>query len=453
MEVNECLRSPRSTSKLPPMPKVSPRSHALVALLLGILVVAGYASIVGLGFLSDDYALIRLTTLPDLTTVNWSTLFGSFYSPMLERLPFYRPFYSLSFGADYALFGTDPLGYHLTNLILHLAASFFVYLVALELVPGGRRWGVAITAGALFALYPVHPEVVTWIAGRVDSICAVFYFPALYFFLRWLRSERKLYPILSLAAFVLALMSKEMAVTLPGILLLCALYKRRSLTDSIFRIVPFAVTLGIYIVVRAYLLSGLPAYAVVGHKLQPGMTLTGFLFRTLHMFIPVNYELLPGGWQSFIVSLTFVWPLVAIVALIVVYFRNPVAGRFSFLLLVLYSVSLVPLVKVLRPDPALVSSRWSYIPSAFLAILIAYAVWALFGGRLRWAAFASVVVCAVFLAVLVANNGPWLRAGEIADQHLKTGKAPEMNLKYKGAQVFSSRITWLSANLPPFKER
>ena len=434
------------------MPKVSPKVHALVALLLGILVAVGYASTFGLGFLSDDYALIRLTTLPDLTTVSWSTLFKSFFSPLFERLHFYRPMYSLSFGVNYALFGTGPLGYHATNLLLHLVTSFFVYLVALELVPGGRRLGVAVTAGALFALYPVHPEVVTWIAGRVDSICAVFYFAALYFFLRWLRAEGKLYPALSLAAFVLALMSKEMAVTLPGVLFLCALYKRQGFRASIIRVVPFAITLGLYVVARTYLLRGLDPYAVVSQELRPGVSVTGFLYRTLHMFFPINYAFLPAGWQDFIGPLAFIWPLAALVILAVVYYRNPGAGRFLVLSFVLYGVSLVPLIKVLRPSPTLVSSRWFYIPSAFLAILIAYALWTVFGGRVRWSAAASVVMCAVFLGVLWANNGPWLRAGEIADQHLKTGKAPERNLKYKGAQVFSSKITWISANRPPFKE-
>lgn len=435
------------------MPKVSQRVHALVALLLGILVVAGYAPILGLGFLSDDYALIRLTTLPGLETVNWSTILGDFFSPLFQQSHFYRPMYSLSFAVNYALFGTDPLGYHITNLILHLVTSFFVYLVALELAPGGRRLGVAVTAGALFALYPVHPEVVTWIAGRVDSICAMFYFPALYFFLRWLRADGKLYPVLSLAAFVLALLSKEMAVTLPGVLLLCALYKRQSLAASVARIVPFAVVLGVYIVVRTYLLWGLDPYGVVSAPLQPGVSAFGFLYRTLHMFIPINYAFLPEVLQGLIGPLTLIWPLVALAVLAAVYYRNPEAGRFLVLLFVFYAVSLVPLVKALRPDPTLVSSRWFYIPSAFIAILIAYALWTAFGGRVRLAAVASVLVCAVFFGVLLVNNGPWLGAGEVAERYLEAGQVPERNLKYKGAQVFSSRITWISANRPPFEEQ
>lgn len=434
------------------MSKVSPKVHALVALLLGLLVAVGYASTLGLGFLSDDYALIRLTTLPDLATVSWSTLFESFFSPLFERLHFYRPMYSLSFGVNYALFGTDPLGYHVTNLLLHLVTSFFVYLVALELAPGERRFGISVTAGALFALYPVHPEVVTWIAGRVDSICAVFYFAAMYFFLRWLRAEGKLYLSLSLAAFVLALMSKEMAVTLPGVLFLCALYKHQGFRASVIRVIPFAIILGIYIVARTYLLRGLDPYGVVSRELQPGASVAGFLYQTLHMFIPINYAFLPAGWQALIWPLALVWPLVAALILAVVYYRNPPTGRFLLLLFVLYGVSLVPLANAIRPSATLVSSRWFYIPSAFLAILIAYALWTVFGGRFRWSAAASVVVCAVFLGVLWANNGPWLRAGEISEQYLEAGKVPERNLKYKGAQVFSSKITWISANRPPFKE-
>ncbi|CAN5866714.1 hypothetical protein BH23ACT11_BH23ACT11_28950 [soil metagenome] len=210
------------------MPKVSLKMHALVAVVLGLLVFIAYAPIMNLSFLSDDWAIIRLVTRPDAVT-NWTEILRDFYSPLFfhDKSSFYRPLYGLSYGVNFWLFGTSPLGYHLTNLVLHLVSAFFIYRIALELVEGDNTWGIAVTAGALFALYPIHPEAVTWVAGRVDLIAAAFYFPALFFFLRWLRTERKRYLLLSITCFALALMSKEMAVTLPGVLLLCALYKRQ----------------------------------------------------------------------------------------------------------------------------------------------------------------------------------------------------------------------------------
>lgn len=123
------------------------------------------------------------------------------------------------------------------------------------------------------------------------------------------------------------------------------------------------------------------------------------------------------------------------------------------LLFTLYAVALVPVVKALRIDPDLSQARWSYIPSVFLAILISYLIWTWLASRPRLGASAAVVLCAAFFAVLTLNNGPWLRAGEISAGLLERGEMPEFPLNYKGAHVFISRLTWVSANAPPFEQR
>lgn len=424
------------------------KAHATVALLLVVLVAAGYAPVAGLTFLSDDWAVIRLVTIPDGVT-NWPRVLDDFYSPLFERSPMYRPLYTLSFGTDFALFGTNPLPYHLVNLALHAAASFFVYLLALEMVSGEGRRGISITAGALFALYPIHPEAVTWIAGRVDLICAVFYLPALLFFLRWLRTERRLHLALSLACFALALLSKEMAIVLPGLLFLLALYRSRSLAKAATGVAPFALVLGVYLAVRTYLLSGIAPHAAGGQEIELLTSLQGFIYRTAHSFFPLNLGLLPAGWHG------LAWPLflllsgMAVGTLAFAYYRGWAQSWFPLLLLALYGVSMVPVFRALRPDPSLVSSRWAYIPSVFLAILIAYFLWRALPRRP--ALVASVAVCAAFFAILTANHGPWLQAGEMTQSYLEEGEKPELPVKYKGAHVFGSEITWAAANRPPFE--
>jgi hypothetical protein len=434
------------------MPKIALKAHALVGLLLSVLVVAGYGVTVGLPFISDDYAIIRLITLPD-AALNWSTVLGDFYNQHLIRNPLYRPMYTLSYGVDFALWGTWPLPYHLLNLALHLISSFFVYLLALELVPGESRLEIAVTSGALFALQPVHPEAVTWIAGRVDPVCAVFYLPAMFFFLRWLRTEERRDLVLSLASFVLALTSKEMAVILPALLFLVAFYQRRSIVGAVLGAAPFFVALAVYLAFRTYILWGLEPYAAIGRKLQIFDSILGTSYRTIHMLLPLNFGLLPDGWQGFAeVAMVLVAGALAALAF-VAYRRGWIEGRFTLLILALYAVSLAPVFKALKPDPFLTGSRWLYIPSAFLCIFLAYLLWSVLGGRVRGAWVASVAVCAVFLVVLLANQTPWLRAAEIAERHLKTGEDPGLNLKHEGVKVFGARITWISANSPPFTDK
>lgn len=443
------LDSPRHKNDA--VPEVSLRAHALVALLLGVLVAVAYAPVVNLSFLSDDWAVIRLATLRG-SEAYWPEILKDFYTPLFEGIPKYRPLYSLSFALDYTLYGIDPLGYHVTNLVLHAISSFFVYLLALEIAPERRGRRIALTTSILFALYPVHPEAVTWIAGRVDLICAVFYLPAMLFFLRWLRLGSGAYLVASLVSFALALLAKEMAIALPGLLFLLAIYRSRSFAAAARSVVPFAVVLVAYLLFRTYVLSGIESTGVLGRELDFLRMTQGFLYRTLHMLVPLNFGLLPAGWVSLTKLPFFLWPLPVAAVLIFAYVRGWMRSVFPLLLFVLYAVAMVPVAPALGPDPLLVSSRWSYIPSAFLALLIAYAVWTVFAGRERLAVMVSLVVCAAFFAVLLANHGPWLRAGEITGRLLERGEEPEMPLKYKGAHVFGSRITWISANEPPFRD-
>jgi hypothetical protein len=436
------------------MPKVFLKMHALVAVLLGMVIVIAYAPILNVSFLSDDWTILRFVTRPDSET-NWTEILHDFYTPLFfqDVSPFYRPMYGLSYGLNFWLFGTNPLGYHLTNLALHAISSFFVYRIALEMVEGGRRLGIAVTAGALFALYPVHPEAVTWIAGRVDLIVAAFYLAALFFFLRWLGTQGKLYFVLAVGSFVLALMSKEMAVTLPGLLFLCALYKRQGIRASVLKVLPFAVLLGVYLVFRTYILSDVDAYGIVGRDLDPLANLKGFVYRTGHLLVPVNLSLLPTGLQRLLSAFYFLWWIPALLLAGFAYYRGWLRGWLPPLTFALYSLALIPVFKGLSPDPVFAQARWSYIPVAFVAILIAYLIWTLFGRRMRLAVPAAVVICAAFLGVLMLNNGPWLRADEITDQRLEAGVAPDYPLEYRGAHVFVNRSTWVSANNPPFDER
>ena len=436
------------------MYKPSLKTHALVALFLSLLAAIAYAPILSLSFLSDDWAIIRLVTLPDAVT-NWTEILRDFYTPLFfhDSSPFYRPLYTLSYGLNYSLFGTEPPGYHLTNLLLHLVSTVIVYLIALELVPGEKRWGVSVAAGALFAFYPVHPEAVTWIAGRVDLICAAFFLPATLFFLRWLRTERRLYLVLALASFGLSLMSKEMAVTLPGLLFLCAIYSRKGFAKAVISILPFALMLVAYLAFRTYVLSGVESYAVVSREFNISASIQGFLYRTFQMFVPVNFLLVPAEWRGLIGPLALLWPVPAVIFAGIAHFRNQESLKLPALLFTLYVVSLVPVLKALRPQPDLLSARWFYIPSTFFAILIAYVVWAVFAQRARWAALVSAVVCALFFALLLLNNGPWLRAGEMTARYLEAGETPDYPVEYRGAPVFINKITWISANRPPFEER
>jgi tetratricopeptide (TPR) repeat protein len=215
--------APSTTPVLAP-PSTSPdapaaRRRAPIAILAAIeLVVAlTYANGLDGGFLLDARALIPLN--PTVHVASWRTvaaLFSQDYWNPFGAGGLYRPATTVSFLVDYAVLGNGerPLGYHLTNLALHLACVALLYALVLRLAR--RPWAAAVAA-ALFGLHPITTEAVTYIAGRADLLMAAGTLGAIF-----LHADRRRSPF-ALPAFVLAAalasFAKESGLVLVGILL------------------------------------------------------------------------------------------------------------------------------------------------------------------------------------------------------------------------------------------
>ena len=154
----------------------------------------------------------------------------------------YMPLTWISFALDYLLWGMDPFGYHLTNLLLHTANAVLVFLIARRLLsaaaPGHDRAGLllgSVAAALFFSIHPLRVESVAWATERKDVLCGLFYLLAVGAYLRAWRGPadgavaRRWYWS-SVVFFALALLSKAMAMTLPVTLLILDIYPLRRLT-------------------------------------------------------------------------------------------------------------------------------------------------------------------------------------------------------------------------------
>ena len=432
-----------------------PKAHAFgILIMFAVLASIGYAPVLGSWFLADDYTIISKVSLPGDGT-NWERVLSDFQGPWMgnEQGWFYRPLSTLLFALDYFLYGTAPFGYHLTNLALHIGVSFFVYLTAVEMVEGDRKYEFAFAAGAIFAVHPIHPEAVTWIAGRMDVACGMFYLLALFLFLRWLRTEQRMYLVLALASFALSLMFKEMALALPAVLFICALFLKKRLIDAIVGVVPFGLVLGGYLLFRFYFIDiGLQNKFQGINKF---VLLPGVVYETLQAFVPINLLLFPPGWNQ---SIYYALPLILVPMVGIYLFWHLSIGQerrsslfFLLFLLLLYAVSLAPVFQTLVPDSSLERARYLYIPSAFLSMFIAYAMWLVVPRRRMWSWVTTFAVCGAFLAVLIINNNVWARASEMSHSLQEAQKVPEyLPYKYKGVPVLLGRGQVRNAQGPPF---
>jgi len=189
--------------------------------LLAVLVLGTIAYLPSLrnGFVYDDeYTVVRNSLikswhcLPHLVQRDYFTLSAE---------QSYRPAVTLSYFLDYAVWRLNPFGYHLTNLLLHLATASLLFLLLTEFAARGdqemKYRHVPLLAAALFVVHPINSEAVNCISFREDLLCALLYLLALLLYVRgrWYG--------LSLVCFGLALLSKEMAVTLPAMIVICDL--------------------------------------------------------------------------------------------------------------------------------------------------------------------------------------------------------------------------------------
>jgi pimeloyl-ACP methyl ester carboxylesterase len=144
-----------------------------------VLLVAGLASLAYLptlkyGFVWDDRALI--VDNQDLDAPSPARFFGQSFTHWWAKkglVPdaYYRPLVMTSFWLDHKAWGTNPYGFHLTNVLLNTIASVLVAALLVELL--GRSWP-AFVAGLVFALHPAHVESVAFVSGRTDVMMAVF---------------------------------------------------------------------------------------------------------------------------------------------------------------------------------------------------------------------------------------------------------------------------------------
>ncbi|MBI3610609.1 MAG: tetratricopeptide repeat protein [Nitrospirae bacterium] len=195
------------------------------------------------GFGLDDEQIIPNLRLPGQS---WNQfLADQIVAPSLkESAVYFRPVVSLSYLLDYALWGYNPFGYHLSIWIAHILNTALVFFLTRGLMRniGPPRGAVPtdaarlashaflpLIASSLFAVHPIHAEAVAWIAGRNDVFCAFFMLLSMVLYIRFRRTGGWLSFGSSMAAFLLALLTKEMAV---GLILLFVIYDSLSRSNS-----------------------------------------------------------------------------------------------------------------------------------------------------------------------------------------------------------------------------
>lgn len=193
-------------------------SPILHVTLLVVLCLACFGRTLGSYFLADDIGEVRY--IYQIFNNNQWNLFWSNFTGNYMQVPnmaVYRPILMLSLLIDFLIWKGNALGYYLTNMLSFVGSTVLLYTFLKQL---SAEWGrarssfVAFFASALFAATPLHCESISWVVGRVDSLCCLFYLSALNCFLMSRTRASKLFTIAAVGLFFLAMGTKEMAIGL-----------------------------------------------------------------------------------------------------------------------------------------------------------------------------------------------------------------------------------------------
>jgi protein O-mannosyl-transferase len=196
------------------------------AAILAIIIFLAYVNSFSVGFQFDDL----LSIVHNRNIQQWDTFLDVSY----WTNPNNRPLGYFSFALNYAINGLNPAGYHFVNVLIHLLTSLMVFKLTVLLLQTakpqyetGRIHSIAIVTAALFALHPLQTMAVTYMVQRLSLLAALFYLISVYSYLkaRILQKNGQTRPALryflfSALAFGLGMLSKQIVISLPIMLLM-----------------------------------------------------------------------------------------------------------------------------------------------------------------------------------------------------------------------------------------
>jgi hypothetical protein len=312
---------------------------------------------------------------------------------------YYRPLFLLWLRINDVVFGDQAWGWHLTTILAHVLATLLVYLLAWRL---GIGRDVALLAALIFGLHPAHIETVAWISGVTEPLLGIFLMGAL---LAYIQSRVNgagtlKWKVISLVLFALAILEKETALILPGLLLVYEWIFGREwgrpleagrilpwCRDALGRIWPYFLLIALYVPARIYALKGFNHVVTPLSTAQLVFTwpsLIGFWIR--HLVWPTGLStfydfpaVLHPTLRNFILPAIFD---VCVGLMLFACVRRSRPAAFFAVWLVLPLIPLLNIRVFIANDFA--HDRYLYLPSVGLAVLVAMLLKKVCWGPPRW---------------------------------------------------------------------
>lgn len=403
------------------------RRHFLSILLVMTVSIAIYANTLKNGFVYDDRdSIVNNTLIKDFG--NWPKLFTQEYFDLSWELS-YRPVVTFSYFFDYAFFGMKAWGYHLINILLHAANGALAYIFLSLIVPmpdvntGGKKESaifpeIHLLTALLFVTAPIMTEAVNAVSYREDLLSFLFYIATLNIYLLLRSSNLK--PLLtgllyglSCLLYFLALLSKEMAASLP-LIVFCyeVIYGDMKKRLSSFLLNPYnigyiAVTV-VYLYLRFFYFHNPHESQTIRWPLSERLITVSWLFLNylkLTVFpVSLSADYLIQPVRSFF-SISFLFPSVAVIALIATVFMRKKLERGVAFGVIFFTVTLLPVYNII-PIVNPLAERYLYLPALGLCLVMGLFIYGMKLGT-RSLSIIFLAIISVYVFSTVNRNAVW----------------------------------------------
>lgn len=372
------------------------RTHIIPILLMTIAVVLVYGRALNHEFVTswdDGLYVVNNSAAHGFSLENIRNSFSRFY------VGNYAPLHIISYMLDYELWGMQPRGYLLTNLLLHLTNGVLLYALILSLSAG--RWS-ALAGVMVFLLHPVQVESVVWVSQRKNVLAMLFFLAAFLFYRSSRTSERPLPAYgAALLAYCLALLSKSVVVMFPLALFLYELCyasrdrklfpsaplreqaladrsRSQKLSSTLLRIIPYclvaAVVAGLAIWSQSPEEGGGRVPWWGGSPFATLCNMPPVLLRYLKLlFWPLNLNAVYDMPVKTGVDGAVAAAAIAVASLVVIGFLLFRRNRQLFFWYALFFIGLLPVSQIV-PLTTLMNDRYLYFPMIGFAVLLALVV-------------------------------------------------------------------------------
>ncbi len=313
----------------------------------------------------DAKNIVDNNAIKEVSLHSIKTLFSSLYVEM------YVPITQLTYLLDYQSFGLLPFGFHISSLIYHFIATFIVFFFFSFFFDKKISFILSI----IFLVHPVNIEPIAWLSARSTIIFTLFYLLSLVQYIMYLKKGGKLYFFLTFFFFLLSVLAKSTAITLPVVLIgLDCFYTKACKASFVINKIPF------------FIVSIIIGYITTLSKIQPPLEYSyweNLLLVSYRIFFYISKFIFPVHYSAFytiipqhlnmilFLSLLLYSLLILFVYWLIrkrLYLKKPliVLGTFLFLTTILINLNIVPFTV------QIISDRYMYLPMVGLLIVLGF---------------------------------------------------------------------------------